>query len=167
MKAILSLIAVISLTACGAAQSQNSTSVASLDGAQPVKDNVLIFTRDDRPVDGALDIVTVIRNDSGSFNVTHRRAIVSLMTGKSIDETKSLGSNMTCTVRLGSYNCIVDRRPVDGALHVVNIANGRFGYDVTHTRSAFDRRNGQEVTTHDFIAGSLELVKLAVLPVGQ
>ncbi len=164
MKAILSLVAVMSLAACGTAKNDDSqaSGFPGFNRPQPVSDDVLIFARDGRPVDGALDVVTLNRTEEGKYDLTHRHAFVSRMTGESSDKTEELAYGMDCTERFGNYTCSVDHRPVDGALLVLSIEQGTFGYSATLTSTYVSRQTGEDIVTTQELGGSLEQVLPAI-----
>jgi len=169
MKALLSLVAVMSLAACGTAKNDNSEAKGfpgfTISLPTPVSDESLIFARDDRPVDGALDNVTLLRNADGKYDLTHRHAFVSRMSGESSDKTDELAYDMTCTENRGDYSCQVDQRPVDGALIVLSLVQDQFGYNATLTSTYVSRQTGDDIVNTQDLGSSLEHIVPAIDPV--
>lgn len=167
MKAILSLVAVMSLAACGTAKNDNSqaSGFPGFNTPKAVFEDLLVFARDARPVDGALDVVTLNKNAEGKFDLTHRHAFVSRMTGESSDKTDELAYGMSCTELFGNYTCTVDQRPVDGALNVLSIEQGSFGYSATLTSTYVSRQTGEDIVTTKELGSSLELIQPAIDPI--
>jgi hypothetical protein len=55
----------------------------------------LRFSRDDRPVDGALKELVIVRNADGTYDATLRTAFFDRINGVEVDETESIGSGLT------------------------------------------------------------------------
>ena len=55
----------------------------------------LVFSRDDRPVDGALKELVVVQNAEGTFDATLRTAFFDRINGVEVDETEEIGSGLT------------------------------------------------------------------------
>lgn len=163
MKAILALAALAAITACGTAKNDNSqaSGFPGFNRAQPVVDDLLVFARDDRPVDGALNSVILAKNDDGKYDLSHRHAFVSQQTGEASDETTELAYGMSCSEKFGNYTCTVDQRPVDGALSVLEITMDQFGYNATLTSTYVSRQTGENIVTTKTLGSSLELIQAA------
>jgi hypothetical protein len=97
----------------------------------------VVYSRDDRPVDGAFTSVTVLRTLTGGYDVTVDRSAWDRIQYKEVSKHETIGTNLTCTFKnaSGEAHCERDMRPVDGSLTEVDIvANAaRGGFDVTRT----------------------------------
>lgn len=164
MKAVLSLVAVMTLAACGTAKQEQSqaSGFPGFNRPNPVTDEALIFARDARPVDGNLNEIKLTKREDGKYDLTHRVASVSRMTGEAYDHTEELAYGLSCQERFGNYTCSADQRPVDGALTVLTIDQGTFGFDAKLTSTYVSRQTGEDIVTEKELGSSLEQIFVAI-----
>ena len=92
----------------------------------------LVFSRDHRRSDGDLQELTILKVNDGKYDVTFRSARIDRIKGESVDDTKSLGTGMTCRSEGDHIVCRIDRRPVDGNLVEIDVFKNKLGlYDVS------------------------------------
>ncbi len=143
---LLALAATLSLAACGTSKTASSTNGFPGFTANPiilVQDDALSFARDLRPVDGDLVEVKLAKDADGKYTASLRTAFYDRINGKAIDETNELASGLTCLLTRGDYSCSVDKRPVDGALTVLSIAQGEEGMTAKLTSTFVNRQTGE------------------------
>lgn len=78
--------------------------------------DTFVFSRDDRPVDGLLTEINLVKTTDGLFTATLHRAWVDMTTGKAGEESKVLGDTLACVIQASVVRCQKDDRPVDGEL---------------------------------------------------
>jgi hypothetical protein len=129
-----------------------------LDCAFELPDAV-VCSRDDRPVDGALTVVEVLRDENDMWDATLRTAFFDRFKGVEVDETEELASDLAMSDddAAGQESATFERdaRPVDGALTQVMIVPGEIGHDITLRTAFFDRIAGQEVDETIVVATGL------------
>ena len=112
-------------------------------GAEPRE---LVFSRDDRPVDGELRELRIIPEDDATFAATLRTAYIDRINQQEIDRTEELASGLACSISDADVICSRDDRPVDGQLKELVVSQSADGtYAATLRTAFFDRLNGQEV----------------------
>jgi hypothetical protein len=106
----------------------------------------LLFSRDDRPVDGELRELRVTPEDGSTFTATLHTAHTDLINHKEIDQTEQLASGLTCTITDAKVTCSRDDRPADGELKELVVSRNKEGtFDATLRTAFFDQINGKEV----------------------
>ncbi len=116
----------------------------------------LVFSRDDRPVDGAFKQFTLKPLSGGKWNASLETKAIDRIAGKEIDKTDSIGIGMSCILE-DQIDCKVDHRPVDGALTEVQLVEADdHTWTVTVHTAAFDRIKGTNVEDSKEIATGLK-----------
>jgi Subtilisin inhibitor-like len=119
--------------------------VFDFKGASPAPAE-LLFSRDDRPVDGELRELKVIPEDGSTLIATLHTAHIDLIKQQEIDQTEELASGLTCSITDAEVTCSRDDRPVDGQLKELAVSRNEEGtFDATLRTAFFDRVNGKEV----------------------
>lgn len=132
----------------------------SYDNAvSPEPTGPVVFSRDDRPVDGVLKELT-LSPKNGKWDATLRTALYDRLAGHPVDTTDEIAFGLDCKLER-EITCRVDKRPVDGALTELKITQSDtpMGDDNTwiatlHT-SIFDRMTGREVEKTTELASGL------------
>lgn len=116
----------------------------------------LLFSRDDRPVDGQLRELRIVPEDGPTFAATLRTAHIDRVNQQEIDRTEELASGLACSITEAEVICSRDDRPVDGQLKELVVSQSADGTFAASLRTAFfDRINGQEVDETESIATGL------------
>jgi hypothetical protein len=116
----------------------------------------LLFSRDDRPVDGQLRELRIVPEDGPTFAATLRTAHIDRVNQQEIDQTEELASGLACSITDAEVICSRDDRPVDGQLKELVVSQSADGTFAASLRTAFfDRINGQEVDETESIATGL------------
>ena len=80
----------------------------------------LVFSRDDRPVDGILTEISIKDNSIGRSVVSLKTAYYDRINGRTVEETDLIGSDMECVIKrkekILKVTCLEDKRPADGPL---------------------------------------------------
>ena len=106
----------------------------------------LLFSRDDRPVDGELREVKITPEDGSTFTAMLHTAYVDRINGHEIDQTEQLASGLTCTITDARVTCSRDDRAADGKLHELVVSRNDEGtFDATLRTAFFDRIDGRGV----------------------
>ncbi len=106
----------------------------------------LLFSRDDRPVDGQLRELKIAAEDASSFTASLRTAYIDRVNQVEVDETEKLAAGLSCTITNAEVRCSRDERPVDGQLKELVVSRTDGGtFDATLRTAFFDRINGTEV----------------------
>ena len=131
--------------------------VFDFEGASPAPAE-LLFSRDDRPVDGELRELKVIRENGSTFTATLRTAHIDRINQQEVDQTEELASGLTCSITDARVTCIRDDRPADGQLKELVVSQTEEGtFDATLRTAFFDRVTGKEVDeTADIGAGLIK-----------
>ncbi len=150
---VLSLLA---LAACSVAAVDDDANDVSSDIISSKPKSVL-FSADQRPVDGALTELRLLANKDGSYDATLHTQAFSRMEPHEIDNTKELGSSLKCTFSSDSVSCSRDSRPVDGALTEVRLVKSEDGkWDASVRTAYYDRLHGTPIDRTDEIAFGLK-----------
>ena len=161
----VSKIAIVSalmgfVAACGSESRQSSTVHSGDIGGSQSKPSILIFSKDERLVDGALHEITVKRNRAGTYSVSHRVALRDFRTGQPSETTNVLVEDAQCTFSEYLVSCENDRRPVDGALIRVDLVTASNGQTIAQlTKNWYDRMQRKMVETTKVIAENLMIQK--------
>ncbi|MDP8908093.1 MAG: hypothetical protein M3N47_03035 [Chloroflexota bacterium] len=116
----------------------------------------LVFSRDDRPVDGELRELRIVPEDGPTFAATLRTAHTDRVNQQEIDRTEELASGLACSITDAEVICSRDDRPVDGQLKELVVSQSADGTFAASLRTAFfDRINGQEVDETESLATGL------------
>jgi len=131
--------------------------VFDFEGAQPSLAE-LVFSRDDRPVDGELRELKIAPEDGSTFTATLHTAQVDRSNGHVIDQTEELASGLTCSITDAEVTCSRDDRAADGQLNELVVSRNEGGtFDATLRTAFFDRINGRGVDeTTDIGAGLIK-----------
>jgi len=106
----------------------------------------LLFSRDDRPVDGELREVKITPEDGSTFAATLHTTYVDRINGHEIDQTEQLASGLTCSITDAQVTCSRDDRAADGKLHELVVSRNDEGtFDATLRTAFFDRIDGRGV----------------------
>ena len=116
-------LAFLALSACG-----TQSGVSSTNAVKAAK--VLVFSRDARPVDGALKEITMRERADGRFDVSLRTAFYDRLGGREVDETKTLVEGARCKIARNVV-CSRDDRPVDGLLKEIVLTKNGNAFDAT------------------------------------
>ena len=106
----------------------------------------IVFSRDDRPVDGELREIAISSPDGDGFTVTLHTAHFDRLAGQEVERTEELATGLQGTITDTEVHLSRDDRPADGVLKelaVVQNAEGTF--DATLRTAFFDRINGTPV----------------------
>jgi hypothetical protein len=105
----------------------------------------VVFSRDDRPVDGELRELT-ISPDAGGFTATLRTAHFDRIAGQEVEQTDELATGLNGTITDTEVRLSRDDRPADGVLkELVVVQNAEGTFDTTLRTAFFDQINGAEV----------------------
>jgi hypothetical protein len=116
----------------------------------------LLFSRDDRPVDGELRELTIAEEAGGTHMATLHTAHVDRVNGGSVEETTLLAAGLTGTIGDAEVRLSRDDRPADGALkELVVVQNAEGTFDATLRTAFFDRIDGHEVENTEVIGSGL------------
>lgn len=116
----------------------------------------LVFSRDDRPVDGELRELTIGEEVGGTFLATLHTAHVDRVNGGSVEETTLIADGLTGTIGDAEVRLSHDERPADGALkELVVVQNAEGTFDASLRTAFFDRINGHEVDSTEAIGSGL------------
>ena len=131
--------------------------VFDFEGARPASAE-LVFSRDDRPVDGELRELKITPEDGSTFTATLHTAYIDRINGHGIDQTEELGSGLTCSITDAEVTCSRDDRPADGQLRELVVSRNEEGtFDATLRTAFFDQINGKGVDeTADIGAGLIK-----------
>jgi hypothetical protein len=103
----------------------------------------IIFSRDDRPVDGELRELTIASGDGAEFTATLRTAHFDRIAGREVEKTEELASGLTGTIADDEVRLSRDDRPADGVLkELVIIRNAEGTFDATLRTASFDQISG-------------------------
>ena len=118
----------------------------------------LLFSRDDRPVDGELRELKITPEDGSTFTATLHTTYVDRSNGHEIDQTEQLASGLTCSITDAEVICSRDDRAADGQLNELVVSRNEGGtFDATLRTAFFDRINGRGVDeTTDIGAGLIK-----------
>lgn len=127
------------------------------------------YSRDLRPVDGALTSIT-IQKHAGKYDATRTVSYVDRFTGKEVTETRDLFSGGTCKFEVsGAAHCSRDLRPVDGALTELDLVasgstleGGAKTFDATLTTTIMSPLNPSGEPRVESIGEGLE--RLVAMP---
>ncbi len=117
-----------------------------------------VFSRDQRPVDGALTELSLVPNGA-LYDAILRTVIVNRQTGEEGESKDTLGSRLDCTFTAEKINCQRDDRPVDGISTTVELTKEDGKWKATLSTALFDRSTGQEVKESKTIAELLTEAK--------
>ena len=117
---------------------------------------VRIFSRDNRPVDGDLKELKLVKVGS-KYDVTLRTAFYDRIHGQAVDTTEELGSGLACTFATDAISCERDDRRVDGVLTEVKLVNGRNQWSASLRTAFYDRIRGQAVDKTKLLSSGLLL----------
>ncbi len=124
----------------------NSVAIAATESSQT-------FRRDDRPIDGALQEVSIVSKAHGHYKVTYRVAYIDRLTSQVYDKTKVLADDMRCAITPFEIVCSRDLRPVDGALTKISIVSqDEVTFDATLYKEYFNRQTGKTEKKSSYIA---------------
>jgi hypothetical protein len=161
MKMIALALLTASLAACGSNQTTSATK--TFVQPRPAVDGVVVqaakleFSRDLRPVDGDLKVLTLTKTAEGRYDATLRTAFYDRLNGHPVDKTESLGNGLQCVQLAANYDCKRDLRPVDGDLVELKLTRNADGaFDATLRRAYYDRINGKSVDQTKEIAYGLK-----------
>jgi len=131
--------------------------VFDFEGGRPASAE-LVFSRDDRPVDGELRELKITSEDGSTFTATLHTAYIDRRNGHGIDHTEELASGLTCSITDAEVTCSRDDRPADGQLKELVVSRNEEGtFDATLRTAFFDRINGKGVDeTADIGAGLIK-----------
>jgi hypothetical protein len=116
----------------------------------------LVFSRDDRPVDGELRELTIAEEAGETFSATLHTAHVDRTSGESVEKTTLLASGLSGTISDAEVRLSRDDRPADGALkELVVLQNAESTFDATLRTVFFDRINGGEVDETEELGSGL------------
>lgn len=150
MKNLVAVSMMALLTACGAAKENNVAAVLASD--TPTR---MVYSVDQRPVDGALHELTLVRNTDNHYRAEFRTVFVNRIDFSEVSSTKQLGNNFKCMFTSQVF-CSEDSRPVDGALHELTLVNNGSGSFDAFFRTVFvDRISGKEIETTKDLAHNL------------
>lgn len=152
MKKILCAAFAVLAVGCG-----SSTSSLTKDAAASA-DSARTFSRDDRPVDGYLKEIAIVKVGS-EYDVTLRTAYFDRMHGHAVDNTETIGSGLTCTFAADLVSCLRDDRPVDGMLTEITLVNGADQWSASQRTAYFDLMHGKAVDETKLLASGLSEVK--------
>jgi hypothetical protein len=137
---VLSLIA-----ACGGQAPHSSLTQSNEIGATRSQPSILVFSKDERPVDGKLEEVTVKKDEAGTYAVSLRTAFAKRETGEMVEKNTVLVDGAKCSFDAYLVSCAKDLRPVDGALTEVNLVTASNGVTIAVLHKAIvNREDGQE-----------------------
>ena len=131
--------------------------VFDFEGARPASAE-LVFSRDDRPVDGELRELKITPEDGSTFTATLHTAHIDRINGHGIEQTEELASGLTCSITDAEVTCSRDDRPADGQLRELVVSRNEEGtFDATLRTAFFDQINGKGVDeTADIGAGLIK-----------
>ena len=131
--------------------------VFDFEGARPSSAE-LVFSRDDRRVDGELRELKITPEDGPTFTATLHTAHVDRSNGQKIDQSEELASGLTCSMTDAEVTCSRDDRPADGQLKELVVSRNEEGtFDATLRTAFFDRINGRGIDeTADIGAGLIK-----------
>jgi hypothetical protein len=106
----------------------------------------LVFSRDDRPVDGELRELTICSSPDGDgFTATLRTAHFDRIAGQEVEQTEELATGLSGTITDTEVRQSRDDRPADGVLkELVVLQNAEGTFDATLRTAFFDQINGTE-----------------------
>ncbi|MEA2137270.1 MAG: hypothetical protein QOG56_420 [Solirubrobacteraceae bacterium] len=114
--------------------------IERLPAGEPVK---IVFSRDDRPVDGQLLELTIASDDGAEFNAILHTAFVDRIAGREVEKTQELASGLRGTIADDEVRLSRDDRPADGVLkELVVVRNAEGTFDATLRTASFDRIDG-------------------------
>ncbi|HEV7805831.1 MAG TPA: hypothetical protein VGO80_08435 [Solirubrobacteraceae bacterium] len=110
----------------------------------PAADAVeIVFSRDDRPVDGQLLELTIASDDGTEFNATLRTAHFDRIAGREVEKTEELASGLSGTIADDEVRLSRDDRPADGVLkELVVVQNAEGTFDATLRTASFGQIGG-------------------------
>jgi hypothetical protein len=125
------LLCALSLTALAGCRTSNSSEVMSKRSPEQQRSTTnqpprVSFSKDERPVDGAFIRVFLQKNERGTYDAFMSKEIVNRQTGISGGwDPEQIAEDLKCEFSDKLISCIVDARPVDGALRELKFqANG-------------------------------------------
>jgi hypothetical protein len=172
----------LTLIGLGGCTNGITTSQSQATNAQGLEN--LVFSRDLRPVDGALTEITINKNSQGKYDAT----LTNTYAGGSgaNQETETIATGMDCTFDqkepgileradagpkdyLLGLTCIVDKRPSDGEKKELTLVKDTTGntFKATLASSFFDRRSGNEASESKELASRLKLAGTLSAPITE
>ena len=146
------------LSSCGS----NVNLASSLDTAVESRPDKVLFSVDLRPVDGALTEIILEKNADGKYDASKHVVIVSRSTGISGEKRETLATGLACKFSSASISCVVDRRPVDGALQELEIVKRSDAkFDASLRTVYVSRRDAATIDETKIIAEGLKLARAA------
>lgn len=98
----------------------------------------IVFSRDDRPVDGELRELTIASDDGTEFTATLRTAHFDRIAGHEVEKTEELASGLSGTIADDEVRLSRDDRPADGVLkELVVVQNAEGTFDATLRTASF------------------------------
>ncbi|NBT58187.1 hypothetical protein EBT16_05330 [bacterium] len=121
------------------------------------------FVQDDRPVDGFLFELNLVRNpnkagEALTYTVDFRKMGYDRPKHASLDETTNLGREMSCSFDTEDIICFQDLRPVDGAFSELTLTRNEQNEHTAILRKIWvDRRTGKDLEKEETLATRLIL----------
>lgn len=103
----------------------------------------IVFSRDDRPVDGELRELKIASDDGTEFTATLHTAHFDRIAGHEVEKTEELASGLSGTIADDEVRLSRDDRPADGVLkELVVVQNAEGTFDATLRTAFFDQIGG-------------------------
>jgi hypothetical protein len=171
----------LTLIGLGGCTNGITTSQSQATSAQGLEN--LVFSRDLRPVDGALIEIAINKNSQGKYDATLTNTYAGR--GGAHQETETLATGMDCTFDqqepgildradagpkdyLLGLSCIVDKRPMDGEKKELTLAKDTGNtFKATLASSFFDLRSGNEASESKELASRLKLAGTLQEPIAE
>ncbi len=134
MKSIALFVTLSSVAACGI--SQNTTHLNNFFQTR-------VFSKDKRPVDGALTQITITNVGGKKYDVSLFTALVDRQTGKPSESLEILCTSLDCTFANTIILCEKDDRPVDGVLTEVKLVKDASTWTATVRTALVNRQTGE------------------------
>lgn len=123
----------------------------------------VVFSRDDRPVDGIYRELRLTKNDQDRYQAKYIESWFNRMNGKSEKTERILGENFYCQKDKKGANCSIDYRHVNGDLTELLINNDIDNtYAIVLQAPHFDPATGQTKANKEVIARRLQHVEIGL-----
>jgi hypothetical protein len=124
-----------------------------------------IFSRDDRPVDGLLEELTLskISKKENLYSANFKTEFINRHTGKAEQDIENISASFPCSFKykensIAEITCVADDRMVDGALvELIIKLNDHSTYNVVLHTNFYDRINHKEADEVKTIASELKI----------